>query len=119
VLASIESTAPVYAQQPSVRDFVWTGENHVVEFRVGCLAGVAPGYFKCEAMVIEGSRVKRLTFAIEVAESGFVPRAMDGGSNGEVELNIVMEEERGNVAEIPFDELVFVRELGSGVQVRS
>ncbi len=98
---------------------MWTGQNHEVEFIVACKASATPGRFKCEAMVIEGRRVKRLTFAIEVAETGVVPRALDGGSrSGEVELDTVMEEERGNVAEVPYEELVFVKELGRGVQVR-
>lgn len=119
MLPPLQSTDPSSARQPSVRDFVWTGEDHAVEFTVGCLPGVAPGRFSCEAMVIDGSRVKLLTFAIEVAEPGVVPRTLDGGSNGEVELDTVIKEERGNVAEIPYEELVFVRELGGGVQVRS
>jgi len=117
LLPPLHSTDPSSVRQPSVRDFVWTGEDHAVDFRVGCLPGAAPGRVSCEAMVIDGSRVKLLTFAIEVAEPGFAPRVLDGGSNGEVELDTVIEEERGNVAEIPYEELVFVRELGGGVQV--
>ena len=115
VLHPLHSEAPASAHQ----DFVWTGEDHTVEFRVGCMPGVEPGRYKCEAMVIEARDVKRLTFAIEVAAPGSAPTALGAGLNGEVELNTVVEEERGNVADVPYDELVFVRELGSGVQVRS
>lgn len=115
VVPSLHSSFP---KQPSVGDFVWTGTVHAVEFRVRCLPGVASGVFDCEAMVIEGGNVKRLTFTIEVAEPGCVPRALDAGREGVVELNTVVEEVKGNVAEVPYDELVFVRELGRGVQVR-
>jgi len=108
---------PSSSQDPSFRNFVWMGEGHDVCFRVGCLASAAPGRFQCEARVIEGRNVKLLTFDIEVAGTdSAVPRALDG--NGDVNLNAVVVEERGNVAEIPYEELVFVKELGGGVQVR-
>ena len=106
------------ASRPSVSDFVWTGESNAAEFRVACIPGTAPGRFGCEAEVIEGSRVKRLSFGIEVVGPGFLPRAIISGNNGEVELDTFMEEEAGNVAEVPWEELVFVGELGKGVQAR-
>lgn len=97
---------------------MWTGESHTAQFRVGCMPGVTPGPVKCEALVIEGSRVKRLSFDIQVVGPGFVPRALGSGSNGEEKLDTRMEEEKGNMAEVPFEELVFVGELGRGVQAR-
>lgn len=107
------------AGRPSVRDFVWNGEPTGAEFRVGCLPGIDPGKVKCEALVIEGSRVKRLSFDIEVAAGGdFVPRALESGPNGEVELDTVLNDVESNMAEVPFEELEFVGELGQGVQVR-
>lgn len=82
------------------------------------MPGIDPGRVKCEALVIEGSRVKRLSFDIEVAGPGFVFRALDDCSpDGEVDLDAVMREEEGNIAEVPFEELHFVGELGHGVQV--
>lgn len=108
------------ASRPSVRDFVWTGEDTRAEFRVGCKGGIDPGVVKCEALVIEGSRVKQLCFGIEVVAYGsVVPRALDPGPNGEVELDTFMQELEGKLAEVPFDELAFVRELGRGVQART
>lgn len=111
---SLEHTA----SRPSVRDFVWTGEANSAKFMVWCVPGTVPGRVKCEALVIEGSRVKRLSFVIEVAEPGFVGRALSSGPNGEVELDTVMEEIAGNMAEVPFEELEFRGHLGQGVQVR-
>lgn len=105
--------------RPTVQDFVWTGDDQqgqVVEFRVACIEGVSPGRVPCEARVVEGKTVTRLSFAIEVVEPGVVPRALGGG--GESELDTVVEEVRGNMAEVPFEEMVFVGELGRGVQVR-
>lgn len=105
--------------RPTVQDFVWTGddqEGQVVEFRVACKEGVSPGRVQCEARVVEGKTVTRLSFAIEVVEPGVVSRALGGGD--ERELDTIIEEVRGNMADIPFEEMVFVSELGQGVQVR-
>lgn len=85
--------------RPSVSDFVWTGETKTGEFRVGCLPGIAPGRVQCGAVVIEGPRIKRLSFGIEVVGPEFVPRVLGGGRSGEVKLANIMEEGNANVAE--------------------
>eukprot|EP00752_Nemacystus_decipiens_P002883 g2682.t1 len=102
--------------RPSARDFVWNGETTGAKFSIECLAGIDPGVVKCEAFVIEGKHVKHLSFDITVAGDGFVPGALDSGPNGEVELDTVMKDEEGKIAEVPFEELQFVGELGHGVQ---
>lgn len=97
---------------------MWEGEAIAAKFRVGCLVGIAPGQVKCEALVIEGRKVQRLSFDIEVAGPGYVPRELGSGPNGEVDLDARLKAEEGNVAEVPFEELEHVGELGQGVQVR-
>eukprot|EP00903_Cladosiphon_okamuranus_P017426 g16050.t1 len=104
------------ASRSSESDFVWEGEATAARFRVACLPGIDPGLVKCEAMVIEGGQVQRLSFDIEVAGPGYVPMELDSGLSGQVELDTRLKAEEGNVAEIPFDELHFVRELGEGCQ---
>lgn len=111
------NNGPASVECLSVRDFMWAGETTGARFRVACIPGAPPGRVQCGAKIIEGiegMRVTRLSFGIEVAEPGATPRALCD-INGE--LDTVMEEVKDNVAQVPFDELEFVKELGQGVQV--
>ncbi|CAM9979079.1 unnamed protein product [Ectocarpus fasciculatus] len=110
------NNGPASVERLSVRDFMWAGETTGARFRVACIPGAPPGRVQCGAKIIEGiegMRVTRLSFGIEVAEPGATPRALCD-INGE--LDTVMEEVKDNVAQVPFDELEFVKELGKGVQ---
>ncbi|CAN0093898.1 unnamed protein product [Pylaiella littoralis] len=103
--------------RPALRDFVWTGDDkqgQEVKFRVACKEGVALGRVQCEARVVEGKTVTLLSFGIEVVGPGVAPRVLDGGDD--VELDTIVEEVRGNMAMVPFEELNFVCELGKGIQ---
>ncbi|CAM9171926.1 unnamed protein product [Ectocarpus sp. 13 AM-2016] len=108
------SNGPASVERLSVTDFTWAGETTGATFRAACIPGTPPGRVQCGAKIIEGKRVTHLSFGIEVAELGATPRALLCESNGE--LDTVMEEVKDNVAEVPFGELEFVKELGQGVQ---
>ncbi|CAM9267046.1 unnamed protein product, partial [Ectocarpus sp. 12 AP-2014] len=108
------SNGPASVERLSVSDFTWAGETTGATFRAACIPGTPPGRVQCGAKIIEGRRVTHLSFGIEVAEVGATPRALLCESNGE--LYTVMEEVKDNVAEVPFGELEFVKELGQGVQ---
>lgn len=109
------SNGPASVERLSVSEFTWAGETTGATFRAACIPGTSPGRVQCGAKIIEGRRVTHLSFGIEVAELGAIPRALHCDSNGE--LDTVMEEVKDNVAEVPFGELEFVKELGQGVQV--
>ncbi|CAB1102487.1 unnamed protein product [Ectocarpus sp. CCAP 1310/34] len=108
------SNGPAFVERLSVSDFTWTGETTGATFRAACIPGTPPGRVQCGAKIIEGRRVTHLSFGIEVAELGATPRALLCERN--VELHTVMKEVTDNVAEVPFGELEFVKELGQGVQ---
>lgn len=106
---------------PSVRDFIWTGSAAETDFKVGCKPGAlaaagGAGPVKCGADIIEGSRVTRLSFKMELVESGSEARLVGGGNTQE--LNTTMEAVRANVARISREELKFEGKLGEGVQVK-
>lgn len=60
---------PTSSEQPSMRDFVWRGEPNAAEFIVECKADVEPGRMQCEARVVEGTNVTKLSFGVEVVEA--------------------------------------------------
>lgn len=106
---------------PSVRDFVWTGSAAETEFKVGCRPGACAALgagtaVKCGADIIEGSRVTRLSFKIEVVAAGDVARLVSDGNAQELDTR--MESVRANVARIAQEDIMFEGKLGEGVQVR-
>lgn len=80
-------------------DILWRGESSAAKFRVGCVPGIAPGRVKCEAVLVEGSRMKRLFFDIEVTGPEFMRRELGNGKGDEVELDTVMDKDNGMVEE--------------------
>ncbi|CAM9617653.1 unnamed protein product, partial [Hapterophycus canaliculatus] len=101
---------------PSVRDFVWTGETKTADFRIFCNHELPPGLVHCEARVVEGASVTRLSFGIEVVGPDSLTRSLGSGPNGVQSLDYTLEEVKGNVSNIPFVELEFVKDLSGGVQ---
>lgn len=106
---------------PGVRDFVWTGDAAHAEFKVGCKPGAlaaasSTGHVQCGADIIEGSRVMRLSFKIELARAGEGVRLVSDGSAQELDTR--MEEVRAGVARIAQEELTFEGTLGNGIQAR-
>ena len=81
------------------------------DFKVGCKQDAKPGVVECNATVIEGDTISRLSFRIQVVRAG-----SNTGTDRE-ELETWMEEVRGEVAVISPDELEIKHLLGSGVQV--
>lgn len=101
---------------PSVREFVWTGEEARADFKVGCRPGAQPGVVQCRARVVEGANVTCLSFHVEVVPPGSAARAI--AVTDLQKLDVTLEKVRGNVAVIPQEDLEFHGALGEGIQVR-
>lgn len=96
---------------PSQRDFIWNGKQAEVSFLVGCQPGSQVGKHRCEAKVIQGSKVTKLVFHVEVAAAGMA-------RNEARKLNTQIEGVKGDVAIIPWEELDVGDLIGEGVQVK-
>lgn len=94
---------------------MWNGDVETAGFTVECLENAAVGVAQCVAHIIEGSRVMRLSFYIEVVETGDAWAYADTKADL---LNTKTEQVEADVAVIDPDELeVFDLVIGHGNQV--
>lgn len=111
-----ESAGAVRHASPSVQEFEWTGQEAKADFKVGVRRGATLGSVLCGAQIIEGSTVTRLSFCVEVVESGRGIAGLWGAEVQELETN--MEPVQTDVARIDHEELEIKDKLGEGIQVR-
>lgn len=94
---------------------MWNGNVETAGFTVECLQNAAVGVARCVARIIEGSNVTRLSFGIEVVETGDAWAYADTKADL---LNTKTEQVEADVAVIDPDELeVFDLVIGHGNQV--